>query len=383
MFTQKTFENLLKPTSKHVISIYMPTHQHSPKDRNQDKTRLRNLIDQAEQDLIALGGKQREVTSRLRPARELLTDEPFWQNQRQGLAVFISPKTMRVYHLPIKTPELIVTAKRYHIKPLLPLLDFNRQFYVLCVSPNKVKLFKADLESISLMESKGLPENINEALGQDDNERSLQHFVASTNGSTSWAVFHGRGGAKDLNDIDPPRFIRAVADAVGNELQGVEAGLLFAGDDKLFSLYQEHQSNVRLFERHLSGNHDDIKPDELHRKVLEIVKPYFQANIDQAVDTYSRVRAKTPKLAAEEPARIAEAALEGKVGELLMSNDRQKWGRLGDDMLVTASLGEREPGAVDLFDVAAAAALEHGGQVYTAGRDAVPGVSGMAAVLRY
>lgn len=383
MITKKAFQVLLKPSNEHMVSIYMPTHQASPKERNQDKIRLKNLLDEAEADLTALGDKRNGVTGQLRQARNLLKDEPFWQQLRSGLVLFISAKSMKHYHLPVSPQETVVTAKRYHIKPLLPLLDINRNFYVLCVSLNKVRLFKADPENIAPVEAKNLPEDINDALGEDDNERSLQHNTADSPGGRSGAVFHGHGGAKDLGDVDPPRFIRAVAGAVGTELANVEAPLVFAGDDKLFFLFQEFNRKVNLLDEHLSGNHDDVKPDELHRKAREVVLPHFRANIEAAAERYSQVRAKTPKLAEEKVFKVTEAALSGKVEELLLDGDREKWGHISPDGTIAKVLDKREPGAVDLFDVAAAATLEHKGTVYTAARDNVPGVNGIAAILRY
>lgn len=383
MITDKTFNKLLKPTRGTVISVYMPTHQASPSQSNQDKIRFKNLLDLAENDLAALGKSRRRLSGQLGVARDLLKDEPFWRHQRQGLALFISSKGVKHYSLPFAPPEKVVTARRYHVRPLLPLRDLNRNFYVLCVSPNQVRLFMADLENISLMESKNLPKDINDALGEDDNERSLQHNTADSPGGRSGAVFHGHGGAKDLGDVDPPRFVRAVAGAVGEELADSQAPLVFAGDDKLLSLYREFNAKVHLLDEHLSGNHDDIKPDELHRKAREVVVPHFQSNIDEVADRYLQARAKTPKLTEEEILRVTEAALGGKVEELLLDGSREKWGYISTDYTVAKVLDNREPGAVDLYDVAAAATLEHSGMVYMAGKEDTPGVNGIAAVLRY
>ena len=101
------------------MSVFLPTHRVTP-DGGQDPIRLRNLLDEAEQRLLAAAcaRRAREV---LRPGRDLLGRGWFWSYQSDGLAVFLAPGWSRVFRLPQEFPQLVVVADRFHVKPLLTL----------------------------------------------------------------------------------------------------------------------------------------------------------------------------------------------------------------------------------------------------------------------
>ncbi|MEX0749058.1 MAG: hypothetical protein WD467_01795 [Candidatus Saccharimonadales bacterium] len=381
MINRKLIDRLMRPQSGHVTSIYLPTHKAAVRELEEDRIRFRNLLDSAATDLIELGYKRRKVEERLRKARDFLGDDLFWQHQRQGLAVYISEQGTKDYRLPLPVPEVSITAGHYHIKPLIPLISANQIFYILQASLNRVQLYRANMEGISVINSDAIPVDIKQGLGTDDNERQLQNHVADQGGSRGDAIFHGHGGAKDLQDVDPPRFIRLIAEGVNQELRDSHAPVLFAGDDKLFSLYRGAKLKHKLVEEHLSGNFDTVKPHELHRRALELMQPRFAIDTAEVVERYHELKAKNQQLASGRLEEIVRAALAGKVERLLYRGNQQVWGEVDDQQVV--SLSERRPGAVDLIDIAIAGTYAHGGEVHEANDLAGVGMAPALAILRY
>jgi hypothetical protein len=72
------------------VSVFLPTHRVTP-DSVQDPIRLRNLLDEAEKQLVAGGLRAPAAREILGPGRDLLSPGPFWSYQSDGLAVFLAP----------------------------------------------------------------------------------------------------------------------------------------------------------------------------------------------------------------------------------------------------------------------------------------------------
>jgi hypothetical protein len=99
------------------VSVFLPAHRMTP-DSGQDPIRLRNLLDEAERQLVAGGLRAPVAREVVQPGRDLLGPGWFWSHQSDGLAVFLAPGWSRVFRLPQQFPELVVVAGRFHVKPL-------------------------------------------------------------------------------------------------------------------------------------------------------------------------------------------------------------------------------------------------------------------------
>src|SRR5215207_478989 len=92
-------EKLVEECGWPCVSILLPTHRVGT-ETQQDPIRLKNLLGEAREDLLANGLRSIEVDQILEPARELLADEVFWRYQSDGLALFLSRNDFRSYRLP-------------------------------------------------------------------------------------------------------------------------------------------------------------------------------------------------------------------------------------------------------------------------------------------
>ena len=98
-----------------------------------------------------------QIRQFLKPGEELLADSLFWRYQADGLAAFLSVDGLRSYLLPISFPELVVVGHRFHIKPLLPLLNNDDRFFVLALSKNNVRLIEGTRSGAAEIEVENMP----------------------------------------------------------------------------------------------------------------------------------------------------------------------------------------------------------------------------------
>jgi hypothetical protein len=125
---EKLRHTFLIPQPDWCASLFMPTHR-AGRETEQNPIRFRNLLRQAQEQLQARGLRPAQVQEMLKKPQRLLLDKAFWQRQSDGLAAFFSADAFHCFRLPLAFDELVVTAKRFLVKPLLPILTSDGLFF--------------------------------------------------------------------------------------------------------------------------------------------------------------------------------------------------------------------------------------------------------------
>jgi hypothetical protein len=103
MLNRAELRSLTGKKNSHCISIYLPTHR-TGMETCQGQIKLKNLLREAENILLALGLTDKEANELISPAQQLLQRGKFWEHQLDGLALFITKDFFRHYlcagHLP-------------------------------------------------------------------------------------------------------------------------------------------------------------------------------------------------------------------------------------------------------------------------------------------
>jgi FlaA1/EpsC-like NDP-sugar epimerase len=94
---------------------YMPTHRTHP-DNLQDPILLKNLLKNLKQSLLQKHSES--DTTLLEPFVALESDEEFWRNTSDGLAVLGTIDMFKTISLPVAIEELTVVSNSFHTKPL-------------------------------------------------------------------------------------------------------------------------------------------------------------------------------------------------------------------------------------------------------------------------
>lgn len=173
--TRRDLDALLAAEGPHCVSLYMPTHR-TGREIREDGTRFSNVIRRAEEELRTQGVKGIQLRSVLDSLSELHRDGVFWQNQSDGLALFFDGSKgfegpgaeRKLFRLPLAFQEQVVVGPRFHVLPLLPLLQGEGRFYILAVSQDSVRLFEGTRQSVHQIADDRLPKNMREALNIDE-----------------------------------------------------------------------------------------------------------------------------------------------------------------------------------------------------------------------
>ena len=383
---QKDIRQLIDITGEWCISLYMPTHR-AGREQQQDPIRFKNLFAQAQGKLTEYGLRKPEVEGLMRPAERLLEDGDFWQHQSDGLAIFLSPGFSQIYRLPFKFDEVMVIAKSFHYRPLLPLRDEDGQFYILALSLNEIRLFLATRDTISEMQLPNVPTSMQEALFMDIPEKHLDFHTGTKNPSAPGsrpAAFHGQGVQSDEEDKkNILRYFQYVDKGLRDLLAGITTPMVLAGVDYLLPIYHQANTYNSLLYEGLEGNPEGLSAKELHQRAWELVEPIFGTNQQEAMKQFKRLHGKQSDLASDDLKTVVKAAKYGRVDILFVPLGIQQWGRFEPDN--NQVLLEDKPSLEneDLLDFAATQTILNSGQVYALQPEDLPGKGELAAILRY
>lgn len=367
------------------VSLYMPMQKAGPEIR-QNPIRLKNLIRQAEERLDAMGMRHTEAVDFLQPAKELDTTD-FWQNQDYGLAIFISPQMFRYYRLPMEFQELVVVGDRFHLKPLLHLINSDGHFYLLALSQKDVRFFEGTGYSLNEVEVANMPLSMDAALLEDDIQKGVQHRIATPRGGTANSFqqpgdVHGQGSPdRDKRQAGILQFCHIVDRAVHEKIRGDNAPLLLAGVEYLFPIYQEANTYPYFVESGITGNAEVSKPEELHQQAWSIVEPLFQENQQSAMALYQQLAG--TGTTSSNIQEIVSATYCQRVDSMFVPIDMQIWGKFDPDTMTVDLHSEPEPDDQDMLDFAAIQTFINGGKVYTVDSEQMPNGTPVAAIFRY
>ncbi len=389
MMRQITTGQLTKFLTVHqppCISLYLPTHRSHPENQ-QDPIRYRNLLKQTKVSLLQNHPKL-DVNTHLEQFRAIATDEGFWNHRTEGLAILGSSDTFQVFELQRTTPELVVVADSFHMKPLLRIVQSADRYQILALNRHEAKLYEGNRDALDRVElAEGDPDTIEEALGDELTEP--HHTVASYGGKGGRAgrhaapsIHHGHGQKKDEVEIDNDRFFRAIDRAI-LEHHSRPSGLplMLAALPEHHALFRKVSHNPFLMDVAIGLDSGLISADHLRSEAWQAMEPKFQEKVAKLVEKFEEARSR--HLGSADLTDIAPALIAGRVGILLVEADRQIPGKLdpASGRIECADLAD--PVIDDVLDDLAEIAFKMGGEVVVIPAEHMPTTSGAAATYRF
>lgn len=366
-------------------SIYMPTYR-AGSETQQNPIRFKNLIKQAETQLQENHLSSTDALAILQPAFDLDRDD-FWQHQDEGLAIFLANGFFRYYCLPLKFNELVVVSDRFHLKPLMPLLTGDGEFYILSLTKKQIRFFEANRYSINPVEVENMPQSMDEVLHEDEIQKGVQQRIATSKGGTANSFqqpgsFHGQGSPDvDKHQRDILQFCYAIDRALHEKLRNKQGPLILMGTENFLPLYREANTYPHLLEEDIPENPKILKPEELHAAAWPVVEPYFAQSQQQAIEHYRELTATGRTSTKLE--EVVPAAFYGRVEQLFVAVGVQQWGSFDPQANALSVHRDVEPGDEDLLNTAAIQTVLNGGTVYAVEPDRVPDSAPLAAAFRY
>lgn len=385
MLTRNDLITLAEAHGDWCVSLYMPTVR-AGAETQQNPIRFKNLLRTAEERLTASGMRKPDAANLLKPASALLNDADLWRHMSDGLAVYVKEDDLYYYRVPIAFDELAVVTHRFHLKPLMPMLSNDGQFYVLAISQDEIRLLEGTRDYVTEVDLEGVPESLAEALQYDDPEQHLQYRMAASSapGPSGGAVFHGHGvGNEEETKKDILRYFQKVDRGLNDLLENHKIPLLLAGVDYLLPIYREANTYSTLVDDGIIGNPETLSAKDLHQKAWAIMKPRFEAEQKQQHDLYLQLTGQESQQATSDLKTILQAAYEGRIATLFVASGAHEWGIFKPSNYKLHVHPQRQPDDQDLYDQAAIQTVINGGQVFVVNPDDVPGDGPLAAVFRY
>jgi hypothetical protein len=379
ILSQDELKSVITAGQGPAVSIFLPTHRAGP-DIRQDPIRLKNLIKDAEQELIREGSRSSEAQALMAPVSRLLDDSTFWRHQEEGLVIFRSQDTFRVYRVPINVQEFVSVSERFYIKPLLPILMHDARYYVLALSQKAVRLLECTRAHVHNVELPDVPQGVEEGLPTGPAPQS-QRYTLPVGGPNAGRL-HGHGvGIDDADVTNLSRYFHRIDDGLKNILSQADAPLILACVEYLEPIFREATSYKNILSSIIPGNPDGLADEELQKKGWLIAEPHFQQARDVAAAQYHEGIAKNR--ASHSLAEILSAAFQGRIATLFIPLGVRRWGRFQFDSLTLEEHADEQPGDEELLDLAATQTLMHGGAVHGVTADEIPGGHLLAAVYRF
>lgn len=386
MLSKEDLSQLMATEASPAVSIFMPTHTAGP-EIQQDPVRLRNLINVASDRLRQQGCGTNEVTALMKPVDDLLMDNDFWRHQQEGLAIFTAPGFFRCDRLPLQfDEEEVIVGRKFHITPLLPLLDEDVDFHLLTVSANRAKLFRCNRAGLTPIEDVGLPQGVGEVYGETDYE-NIRHAGGTGRPRTP---YQGDTGTQNIGESPEDyrkeqfvEYLKRVSAAVEQCLAGGQSPLILAAHPEVRGHFRQQYRQSNLLDETIDTNPDALPPAELHQRALAIVAPLLTRRRDDALEHFNALAGDGNQRAATKVEDIVKAARYGRVDTLFLAHHQHLWGRFDEQADKVVAHGQPVEDDEDLLDYAACQTLMQGGHVTLLDKGAIPRGGLMAAILRY
>jgi Bacterial archaeo-eukaryotic release factor family 3 len=377
--TTAQIRTLLTPPATPCVSLYLPTHRTEP-DRREDAIRYRKLVQTAGERLRAKQSAA-QVQSILRKFHALAEDTGFWSGSKDGLAVLGAGDLFQTHWLPRTVTELAVVADSFHLKPLLRITQSADRFHVLGITRTEVRLFQGDRYGLERVETGGAVPTFDEAVGTELTQTSREK-LASGGRTASTGHYSGTGGRKDELDLDTERFLRVIDRAVlDNFSEPTGLPLVVVGLTANLGEFKKLTQNRHVVEDMVPGDPGAFSQEQIREKAWKVIEPRYLARLARLKEDYGTALAR--KLASPDPAAIAPAAMDGRIGLLLVDADKVVPGRIDRDARTVRTAQSDNPEVDDVLDDLAELVLNTGGEVVVVPSDRMPTDTGVAAVYRF
>jgi hypothetical protein len=363
------------------ISLYQPTRRSFP-ERQQNPIRYRNLLREMRASL-AERYSAREVNSLVDKFDKIADDEAFWMRRTDSLAILASANRFEIFELQRTVPELVVVADSFHVKPLLRIVQSADRYHVLALNRKEVRLYQGNRDALDRVELEAVPATITAALGEELTE-PYQGFHAvgpyhALRGSAG--IRHGRGQKKDDVDLDMERFFRVVDRAILEHYsRRTGLPLLLAGLPENVAGFRAVTRNPHILDAAIEVDPDSLSLEQLRSLAWQKVEPVYLKRLTELTDSYNLNRSRG--LGSDDPAAIAEAALAGRVGTLLIDADRVVPGRI-DERGRIERRSMADPQTDDVLDDLAEAVVRMKGEAIVVPTQRMPTRTGVAALYRF
>jgi hypothetical protein len=376
-------ESLVRLEGSPCVSIFLPLSGGGPRTAHEDHVRYRNLLRAAGRELMERGWSREAADDLLAPAAALAAEKAPWDGPAGGLAVHLAPGFLRPSRVELALPERCEVGERFVVRPLLPLLDRVERFYVLAASLASLRVVEATAAGARALELAGVPKSFREAMGELAYHSEVSAHTATPGAlGRRAAIFHGHGDDDEEHFKDDVfGYFRRALEAIERVLPEPAAPVVLAAVERHLPALRQAGRRLRFLDDALVGNPELASDAELAARGRELVDGEVARRIDRELVRW--VDARDSGRTELDLERIVLAADQGRVDTLFVGAEAERWGSFERDLGRVAVHEAREPGDVDLLDLAASRALATGGDVHQLPLGTLPEGRAALALLRW
>ena len=339
--------------------------------------RLKHAIETARQLLEAKGKETRPFLEHI----QAISGELTWSSQ--SVAIYCSAALCRTFELAFPVTESVTVGEHFYVKPIIPLLDADRPFYILALSQKHIRLLRCTSNSA---EEVALPESTPTSLWDDKQSDQPDH--QQENRSSAGPDQGAMKGVLSSTNTDSEKheeylshFYKHVSEGVAELLKTERSPVVMAGVDYETALFRRVNIYPVLVEDCVHGSADGLKGGELHKRAIEAMQSYWQGPLKAALARYEHSAGSDRGSSTIK--EIVAASFDGRVLDLVIAETAQYLGSFDEATHVVKGSKQPEDIDEDLLNTAALQTLMHGGQVYVVPASQVPNGAPAIAVFRW
>ncbi len=383
LLTKEVFSSLANYTSACCISIYIPIDNKQMSDTENDQvsiTTFKNLLQKSESLMKSRGIGQEAIDRILKPGYDSITNQQFWNQLTNGLAVFIADGFFKYSNMPVLPTEEVFINSSFFVSPLIPIMASKQHFFLLVLSKKKAKLFKGDSFGMEYITSPEMPEGVDDVVHFENKDD--EKLMRTGGGGEGGANFHGMGGGKPDEKTHVGIYLQEVDTTIWKEiLHNENAPLLLAGVEYLIPIYKEVSKYKNIWPDAITGNHVNDDTNLLYSAAMEKIKPYFEERTVKALASFGNHSAST--LTSTNPADVIPAAYYAKVAHLFVQMNEHIWGSFDEQNNELVIHQSQQQDDECLVDKSIAKVILNGGEVHILDKEQMPEGSKLAALMRY
>lgn len=355
MYLRDVLVKLGREENDPCLTISLNTHRTHP-DSDKDKIVLKNLIEEAEKDIIARYGKRKPAV--ILDKLATLAERYDYRHSLDSLHIFISGDTEEIVRIPWTThSERITIGNKFDIRSLLKAFNRTEEYLVMLLSQGGVKLYKALNDSV-----------VSEIRNEDFPFAETPYYVPNNS---------LKSNAKLVDDLILEYF-NQIDKALIKVYRQTELRCVVICTEENFSRLLQIADIPELYIGYASVNYNKTKDNQIVKQSWEIVENLQKLRrIAAIIDANEAVGKGLIKTDLND---IYTAAKEGRGDLLIAYEDYIQPVRILDDKLVDSN---EDDTASDAVNIIAWEVISRGGNAFFTCLDEINGLGEIVLKTRY
>jgi len=346
----------------------------------QDVLSFKTLVENL-QDIRERYDDDVDVQSTFAKLDALADDRFFWDQTREGIAIFAGPSFFHAYMLNQPVQARSVAADYLYTEPLQEYLQSAARYHVLVLTANEARLYEGNRFELTARSLTG------NSIFNSDTDSNRRHTDLSATLTFPYAAAapqrnesgYGVDGSMELGSFE--QFLSKV-DQVVLEVYTKPSGLplIIAALPTHDRMFRGITENLLLIPEAIPLEVGMVTTDELRKKAWGLFEPYYEGQINHVIQTYRQATAHLR--GADQIDQIVKDTYDGKVDTLLLEDGRVLPGEIIDRDRIEY-YGDELPQDHDVLSSLGELVKRYGGEVVIVPKNKMPSSTGAAAINRF